>query len=122
MEKSKSFVYPVIIAVICFSAAFRNSSATIRFQDARKDVVLFSTGKGSCHGSMVQMGVRNSGTKKVNVTILKKETNSEFSTTSTIKLSGIPPGYKQPIGCGGRAGTADSLVVVYTIGAASYSN
>ena len=68
------------------------------------------------------MGVRNNGTQKINITIVKKETNSEFSTTSTIKLSGVPSGYKQAIGCGGRAGTADSLVVIYSVGAASYAN
>ncbi|HZZ75527.1 MAG TPA: hypothetical protein VFE04_06335 [Puia sp.] len=93
-----------------------------KFQDARKDVFFYSAGKGNCKGHMVQMGVRNGGTKKINVTVVKKETNSEFSTTSTIKLSGIPPGYKQVIGCGGRAGSSDSLVVIYTVGAASYAN
>jgi hypothetical protein len=122
MENSKKIIYPAFIAIICFFAAFLNTHAAGGFQDARKDVVFFSTGKGSCHGNMLQMGVRNSGTKKLSVTIVKKETNSEFSTTSTIKLSGIPPGYKQAIGCGGRSGAADSLVVIYTIGAASYDN
>jgi hypothetical protein len=122
MEKKKGFIYPVMITIVCCLLAFQNSHAVRRFQDARKDVALFSTGKGSCKGTMVQMGVRNNGTKKINVTIVKKETNSEFSTTSTIKLSGIPPGYKQAIGCGGRAGTADSLIVIYTVGAASYVN
>jgi hypothetical protein len=120
MEKSKRILYPAFIVIICFSFAFRNSHIRREFQDARKDVVFFTTGKGSCHGNMVQMSVRNSGTKKLSVTIVKKETDSEFSTTSTIKLSGIPPGYKQAIGCGGHSGAADSLVVIYTIGTASY--
>ena len=122
MKTSKRIIYPVTFALFCFLLAFRSSHSERGFQDARKDVVLYSTSKGSCQGNMVQMGVRNSGTKKVNVTIVKKETNSEFSTTSTIKLSGIPPGYKQAIGCGGRAGTADSLIVIYTVGSASYEN
>ena len=121
MKKYKQFFALVLIGSISFLFAFRDTnSATL--QDAKKDALIYSTGKGNCNGAMLQMNIKNSGTQKINVTILKKETNNEFSTTSTIKLSGIPPGYKQAIGCGGKSGLGDSLVVTYIVAAASYGN
>jgi hypothetical protein len=121
MKKYKQFYALVLIGSVSFLFAFRYASGAL-LQDAKKDALIYSAGKGNCSGGMLQMNVKNSGTQKINVTILKKETNSEFSTTSTIKLSGIPPGYKQAIGCGGKSGQGDSLVVTYIVAAASYAN
>jgi hypothetical protein len=121
MQKLNRLLISLLISSFCFLLAFRDARQ-VQQKDAKKDTVIYSTVKGNCSGAMLQMGVKNNGTQKINVTILKKETNNEFSTTSTIKLSGIPPGYKQVIGCGGKSGLADSLVVSYVVAAATYAN
>lgn len=121
MKKYKEILTLVFIGSISFLLAFHDTNITT-IQDAKKDATIYSTGKGNCGGGMLQMGVKNSGAQKINVTILKKETTNEFSTTSTIKLSGIPPGYKQAFGCGGKSGQADSLVVTYIVASATYAN
>ena len=61
----------------------------------------------------------NSTTQKIDVVILKKETQAGLTSTSSTKYSGLPPGYKQPIGCGGTS-TKDSVLIIYSVGAAMY--
>jgi hypothetical protein len=122
--KKKLNICLVWIALILLPDGFTkaHSSVSYLFQDARKDVGIISTGQGSCKGRLVQMVVKNNSlSKKINVVIVKKESSAGITTTSSVKYSGVPPGYKQPLGCGGMAGDADSLVVVYTVGAAAYA-
>lgn len=107
--------------LICTSLLFLSFSLT-NYQDAKKDAQLISLGTGACKAGLVQMAIKNnSATKKIDVLIIKKEIGGGITTTSTTKYSGLPPGHKQPIGCGGSS-TKDSLVVRYSIGAAVYSN
>ena len=94
----------------------------INYQDAKKDALLISLGAGECKAGLVKMAIKNnSTTKNIDVLIVKKETGDGLTTTSTTKYSGLPPGYKQPIGCGGLS-IKDSLVVTYSVSAAVYSN
>jgi hypothetical protein len=125
MKKIKFKICLVWVALIFLPHGFTNAhsgAALYLFQDARKDVGIISTGQGTCKGRLVQMAVKNNSlSKKINVVIVKKESSAGLTTTSSVKYSGLPPGYKQPLGCGGMAGNADSLVIVYTVGAAAYA-
>jgi hypothetical protein len=113
------------IALIFLPHSFTKAHSGIGvslFQDARKDAGIISTGQGTCKGRLLQMAIKNnSSSKKINVLIIRKESSAGLTTTSSVKYSGLPPGYKQPLGCGGVAGNADSLVIVYTVGAAVYA-
>ena len=102
------------VAMLCCLSAF------INVQDAKTDATLISLGSVGCKDGLVQMAVKNvSLTKKINVLIIKKETGGGITTTSTTTYSGLPPGYKQPVGCGGHS-EKDSVVIMYTIGAVVY--
>lgn len=104
------------IALVLFSFSF------IHFQDANKDALLISLGAGTCKAGLLNMAIKNnSATKKIDVVIVKKETGGGITSTSTVKYSGLPPGYKQAIGCGGTS-AKDSTVIIYSVGAARYSN
>jgi hypothetical protein len=106
---------------LCSSLLFFCFSFT-NYQDAKKDVLLISLGGGACKAGLVNMAIKNnSPTKNIDVLIIKKETGEGLTSTSTTKYSGLPPGYKQPIGCGGSS-LKDSLVITYSVGAATYSN
>jgi hypothetical protein len=125
MKKIKFRIYLVWIVLTFLPYDFseaHSGAALFLFQDARKDVGIVSTGQGTCKGRLVQMAVKNnSSSKKINVVIIRKESSAGLTTTSSVKYSGLPPGYKEPLGCGGVAGNADSLVIVYTVGAAVYA-
>jgi hypothetical protein len=110
----RPFVLCSAMLFLCFS--FTND------QDAKKDVLLISLGGGACKAGLVNMAVKNnSTTKNIDVLIIKKEAGNGMTSTSTTKYSGLPPGYKQPVGCGGTS-IKDSLVITYSVGAAMYSN
>jgi hypothetical protein len=116
MKQLPIFRFCLGLFLLCCSMAFTND------QDAKKDVALIAFGTVGCKAGLVQMAVKNiSATKKIDVLIIKKETGGGLTTTSTAKYSGLPPGYKQPLGCGGHA-DKDSLLVIYTISAAVYSH
>ena len=124
MKKIKLNICLVWIALILLPYGFTqaHSATGYLFQDARKDVGIISTGPGICKGRLVQMAVKNnSPSKKINVVIVKRESSAGLTTTSSVKYSGLPPGYTQPLGCGGMSGYNDSLVIVYTVGAAAYA-
>jgi len=109
------------LILLCSSVLFFCFSFT-KYQDAKKDVLLISLGGGACKGGLVNMAIKNnSTTKKIDVLIIRKETGGGMTSTSTTKYSGLPPGYKQPIGCGGSS-LKDSLVIAYSVGTATYSN
>jgi hypothetical protein len=112
LQFSRLLIYSALL-LFCFS--FTN------YQDAKKDVLLISLGRGACSAGLVKMAVKNnSTTKKIDVLIIKKETGGGLTSTSTIKYSGLPPGYVHPIGCG--SSLKDSLGINYSVGAAMYSN
>ncbi len=106
----------LFIVLMVFSYSFN------RFQDAKQDAQLVKLGAGTCQAGLVNMAVKNnSTTKKIDVVIIRKESGGGLTTTSSTKYSGLPPGYKQPIGCGGSS-NKDSLVVTYSVAAAIYES
>ena len=114
--KSYSFFRVFLCStLVFFSFSFGN------YQDAKKDAQLISLPGGACKAGLVNMAIKNnSTTQKIDVAIIRKETGNGLTSTSSTKYSGLPPGYKQPIGCGGTS-TKDSVMIVYSVGAAMYS-